>query len=109
MARFESGQAEQIVEHVLQRSDTLGQHVGDFEADRLRQRRAAIVKQRGGTSDDGHASAKVVSRHAPRLSARALQDVQGRERGLQIVDMAGRLRLMEPPVLRRALRDAFGA
>ncbi|HYC89871.1 MAG TPA: hypothetical protein VEO54_11720 [Thermoanaerobaculia bacterium] len=104
VAGFETGQIEQVGEHVVQRRHALPEHVGGLHA-----ARACALKQRRGPFDDGDAAAQVVRGRAPRLGPRPLERLHGGERRFEIVDMPGRLALVEAPVLRGAAGDPVGA
>src|SRR5215212_1599795 len=70
--RLEAGQAEQVVEHLVERGDALAENVGHFRHRLL----PDLMEQRRGAFDDGDAPAQVVRRRAPSLGARALQRLQ---------------------------------
>ena len=92
----------------MEGGNTGAEDFGGLGPDWLRQARAVAFEQSGRPFHDRDAAAQIVRGPAPSLGTRALQGLEGGQRLLEIVDVPGRLGLMEAPVLRRAFGHAVG-
>ena len=103
---FEPGQAEQVIQHVMERRNAAGEDFRYFDSLRLRHVGAGFAEEIRRSLHDRNAAAEVMGSGAPCFRAGAFESVQCSQRLLEVIDVPRRFSLVQTPVLCRAFGDS---